>query len=74
MPAKTFFALLSEGHKLEVYDMKQALTVSAYPHMEEDSQEGVKNTLVLPDDILSDILMGENPDDAEKLKEAINGN
>lgn len=54
--------------------MKQALTVSAYPHMEEDSQEGVKNTLVLPDDILSDILMGENPDDAEKLKEAINGN
>lgn len=71
MPSVTFFALLGEGHKLEVAEMKKLLTISAYPHMDSDNQELVRDSLQLPDDILSDILDGETRDDINILKEAL---
>jgi hypothetical protein len=75
MPSLTVFALLNEGHKLDVYDKKMLLTISAYPHMDEDQQIAVRASLQLPDDLLSDILGDETPDDINTLKEALeNGN
>ena len=74
MPSLTLLALLNEGHKLDVYHNKMLLAISAYPHMDKDAQEHLQETLLLPDDVLSDILGDEEPDDINTLKEAINGN
>ena len=70
MPSVTFLALLNEGHKLEIYDMKRAITVAGFPHMDVDKQELIAADLVLPDDVLSDILEGEERDDINTIKEA----
>lgn len=72
LPSKTFFALLNEGHKLDIFDQKTLLIISAYPHMDEDAQEQVRASLQLPEELLSDILGDETPDDINTLKEALN--
>lgn len=67
--AKTFFTLLAAGSKLETYEKRMALTVSMYPHMDEEHQENVRQSLTLPDDVLNDILEEENVSDFDKIKE-----
>lgn len=71
MPAITFFTLLSEAHKSDVYEKRFQLTVAKFPHLESDDQETIQQSLQLPDDILGDILI-EETDDIATLKEAIN--
>lgn len=72
MPSLTVFALINEGHKLDIFEKKMLLTIASYPHMDADNQEAVRASLQLPDDLLSDILGDETPDDINTLKEAIN--
>jgi hypothetical protein len=40
--------------------------------MDEDGQAQVRESLTLPEEILSDIIGDEQPDDIDTLKEAIN--
>lgn len=74
MPAATFFALLKEGSKIEVVNMKAQLAIVSYPHMKEDDQTQLREQLVLPEDILNDILEDESYDDLGRLKEILEGN
>lgn len=76
MPAKTFLALLNEGHKLKVYDLKQQVSVASYPYLEQEEQENYMRSLQLPDDILSDIVITETSEtEKQQFKEALeNGN
>lgn len=69
--AITVFSLLAQAAKLENYDRRFAITVSTYPHMDEEGQEQVKQSLQLPDDLLSDILEDENYDEVSKLKDML---
>lgn len=71
MPAITVLALLMEGNKLDTYEKRFALQASMYPYTDEQSQNTVKDSLSLPDDILSDILDTEPEDDINKLKDAL---
>lgn len=68
MKAKTFFALLNEGHKAEIAEKKLLLSIVTYPHMDKEAQEEFRQALLLPDDILSDILEEENIDSVDSLK------
>lgn len=54
-----------------MYDTKQMLMLHSYTMMDEDAQASVRDSLTLPDDVLSDILGDETPDDINKLKEAL---
>ena len=72
MPSITFLALLNEGHKLDTYEKKMLLTISSYPYMEADDQELIRDTLQLPDDLLSDIVDSEETDDINTLREHLN--
>lgn len=74
MPSLTFLALLNEGHKLEVYENKMLLTIASFPYLDADDQETIRSSLQLPDDVLSDILDSETPDDIKELEDALNGN
>lgn len=75
MPSVTFLALLNEGYKLDVYDMKRAITISNFSSLEKERQEDIISDLVLPDDVLSDILEGETTEeDIQILKDSLNGN
>ena len=74
MPSITFLALLNEANKLEVYEKRMLLTIAAYPYMEKDTQETIRDNLVLPEDQLSDILESEETDDINILKEHLNAN
>jgi len=71
MPSVTFFALLSEGSKLEVIEMKKLLMVASFTSFDEDKRKEILDSLILPEDVLSDILESENPDDINTLKEAL---
>jgi hypothetical protein len=71
MPSITFFALLNEAHKLDVYEKKMLITIAAYPHIEKEKQDEITASLLLPDDVLSDIVESETPDDINILKEAL---
>ena len=71
MPSVTFFALLNEAHKLDIYEKKMLLQVASFPHMEKDHQDEINASLLLPDDVLSDILDNETTDDINILKEAL---
>lgn len=73
MPAKTFFALLSEGNKLDVLQKRFDLTVADYPWMDEDNKQELQSRLRLPDDVLDDILESEATDDISTLKDALEG-
>lgn len=77
MPSITFLALLNEGHKLDIYNQKKLLMISAYPQMSEDDRQMIMQGLQLPDDVLSDILEEETnatQDDIKKLEDFFNGN
>lgn len=77
MPSITFLALLNEGHKLDVYEKKMLLTIASYPHMDDENRGTVSESLVLPDDVLSGILVDEThtKQDIEDLKDFLaNGN
>lgn len=72
MPVKTFLALLNEGHKLLVYELKQQITVASYPYMDEDKRDMLMQSLVLPEDILSDIVLSETSETEKQVfKEAL---
>ena len=73
MPAITVLALLNEGNKLEIYDKRAQAAIASFPHMDQDGQEAFMENLRLPDDVLSDILDSETPDDINTAKEALNG-
>jgi len=72
--AITFFALLNEGYKQDVYAKRWQLVASAYPNMDEEKQEELRASLVLPDDVLNDILESEVKDDINTIKDILNGN
>ena len=70
----TFFTLLAAGVKLEIYNKRWQLSVSAYPHMEDEvDREKLKEALSLPDDLLNGILEDEKLDDISKLKQIFEG-
>jgi hypothetical protein len=72
--ARTFFVLLNEAYKQDVYAKRWDLTAAAYPNMEKDNQELLSDSLVLPDDVLNDILESEVKDDINTIKDILNGN
>lgn len=73
MKSVTFFALLSEGHKLEVYEMKKLLTIASFTSLDEDKRQEITESLVLPEEVLSDIVEGElTEDDKNALKDTLN--
>jgi hypothetical protein len=69
--AITFFTLLSEAHKLTVYDKRFALNAAKFPHLDQEGQNELESKLELPDDIVNDMLMVET--DAETMREAFGG-
>lgn len=72
MPAKTFLALLGEGHKLKVYEMKEQIAVATYPYLEQENRDSLMQSLTLPDDILSDIVIAETSEtEKQQFKEAL---
>lgn len=74
MPAKTVIALLNEANKLSVYEMKTQIKVASYPYMQEDDQKEFMKSLLLPEDVLSDIIIVETSEtDKQKFKEALDG-
>ncbi len=73
MKAITFFTLLSEANKQDVFDKRWSLTASTYPHVDADQKEIINHKLLLHEDVLNDILPDEEPDDINILKEALNG-
>lgn len=75
MPAITFLALLNEGRKLEIIDAKLKLAIASYPKWEADDQARFREGLTLPEDLLNDILEGEQYDDISKVGQVLgNGN
>jgi hypothetical protein len=69
MPSLTFLSLLNEASKLDVYDKKMLITIASYTSMDKDDQDQLNQNLVLPDDILNDILEDERADDISKVKD-----
>lgn len=60
MPARTFFALLSEGYKRQVKNYRMIMALNNSPYMEEDDKSNLVNSLTLPEDVLSGIIEDEN--------------
>jgi hypothetical protein len=68
MPAITFLSLLNEGFKLEVIDLKKQMTIAKYGSLDSEDQNEIIKSIVLPEDVLSDILESENVDNAKELE------
>ena len=66
--------MLNEAYKQDVYAKRWDLTTAVYPNMEKDNQELLSDSLVLPDDVLNDILESEVKDDINTIKDILNGN
>lgn len=73
LSAKTFFTLLGEGNKQELFDLKRLIMAATFPHLDAETQEQIKSSLITPDDILRDTLEDEKADDIEKVKQAFEG-
>lgn len=72
MHSRTFFALLSEGNKQEIIDLKRMIMATTFPHLDSEGQEKIKSDLTTADDLLNDILEDEKVDDVSKVKDIFN--
>lgn len=73
MPSRTFFLLLAEHNKLDIYELKRDIMVSMYPHVEQDVRDTIQQDLLLPDDILNDIIESEQADDISTFRNVLEG-
>jgi CO dehydrogenase/acetyl-CoA synthase beta subunit len=69
----TFFTLLYEANKLDVYNKRWQLTVSAFPNMEKETQDRIFESLALPEDILDDILIEEDTTISDDFRKTLEG-
>ena len=77
MPAITVLALVAEGYKIKFNDLRKRLMVAQFTGLESQAQEDYINSMMLPEDILSDILLGErqasSAEEIKSLNETLNG-